>query len=320
MFYKHTYTQGKIMRRVNIYLSDKQDDNLDYLSEITDKSRSDLVREAIDQYTEKYKSDINNFLAGVIDVTKENHFMREFETNPVSFIEDNMKINTADRGIVPFKLYDVQKKLVNTLHNYNEVIINKSRQAGISRVAMGYLIHYIIFNENKNIFLGTPKNSQAVDLLDKLVEMLDSLPSHIRPVIKDKTKTSFVCNGNRIIAKACHFEYTNSARFDFIYLDEFSWVKRDIADEFMTAIYPTLVSGNSYKLIIASTPKDCNHFYKLWTDAISNHNNLKPVKIHYKLIPGRDEEWAKKEIQRIGVERFAQEYECKFLKEDAIAI
>jgi len=309
------------MRRVNIYLTDKQDDNLDYLSEILDgKSRSDIVREAIDQYTENYKSEINNFLAGVIDVTKETPFLREYENNPVSFIEDNMQIHSLD-GIIPFKLYDAQKKLTNTLHNYNEVIINKSRQTGTSNTILGYIIHYIVFNENKNIFIGTPKYAHSSELLDNLVQLLDSLPSHIRPVIKDKTKSSFICNGNRIVSRACHFEHTNSARFDFIYLDEFSWVQRHVADDFMAAVFPTIASSDHpYKFIIASTPKDCNHFYKLWTDAISNHNNFRPVKITYNNIPGRDGEWAKKLIRDIGQERFDQEFRCHFLKEDNIAI
>lgn len=308
------------MRRVNIYLSDKQDDNLDYLSEMLDgKSRSDIMRDAIDEYTEKYKNEINEFLSGMENTEKENHFLREYENNPISFIEDNVKIDTISDGFIPFKLRDVQRKLINNIHNYNELIINHSRQIGMSISTLAYIAHYIIFNKNKNIFIGTVKYSMGVDIINKLVKILDNLPEHIKPSIKDKNKNAFICNGNNVIAKAVSIDDAHRHNFDLVFLDTFAFVERTIADKFINSIQP-FNKEHPYKLIIASSPNECNHFYKLWTDAISNYNNLKPLKISYKSIPGMNDEWELNMIKLIGQTAFDREFNCKFTKEGNIAI
>lgn len=51
-------------------------------------------------------------------------------TDPIYFIENYAKIVSLDEGIVPFILYDYQKRLLNTIHESREVISRQFRQGG----------------------------------------------------------------------------------------------------------------------------------------------------------------------------------------------
>lgn len=61
------------------------------------------------------------------------------------------------------------------------------------------------------------------------------------------------------------------------------------------------------------TPKGMNKFWKIWTEAEEGINGFTPFAIEYWDVPGRDEEWAKAEIARIGQAKFDQEYSASFI-------
>jgi hypothetical protein len=114
--------------------------------------------------------------------------------------------------------------------------------------------------------------------------------------------------------------------------DELAFVKSRIAEEFWTAISPTLATGG--KCIITSTPNgDEDTFAQIWyganriQDEYGNDdpdgvgaNGFKAFMATWDQHPDRDEEWAKKERAKIGYEKFAREYELKFLTADTTLI
>jgi hypothetical protein len=50
--------------------------------------------------------------------------------DPIYFIENYVKIVHIDKGLVPFKLYDFQKKMVSTITENRHVIMTLPRQSG----------------------------------------------------------------------------------------------------------------------------------------------------------------------------------------------
>lgn len=95
-----------------------------------------------------------------------------------------------------------------------------------------------------------------------------------------------------------------------IFLDEFAFVPKNIAEEFITSVYPTISSGKTTKVIMVSTPNGMNLFYKYWTDATHGRNLYKPVEAHWSVVPGRDADWAEDQIKQLGQEKFDQEFGC----------
>lgn len=98
-----------------------------------------------------------------------------------------------------------------------------------------------------------------------------------------------------------------------LYLDEFAFVEKNMADDFMKSVYPTISSGQETKIIITSTPFGMNHFYKLWTDSIENRNSFKHLEVKWNEVPGRDEKWKEETLKNIGREAFTQEYDIEFI-------
>jgi hypothetical protein len=114
--------------------------------------------------------------------------------------------------------------------------------------------------------------------------------------------------------------------------DELAFVKSRIAEEFWTAISPTLATGG--KCIITSTPNsDEDTFAHIWyganrtTDEFGNDNpdgiganGFKAFKAIWNQHPERDQAWADKERAKIGFEKFAREYELEFITADSTLI
>jgi len=50
--------------------------------------------------------------------------------DPIYFIEQYCQIVSLDKGLIPFKLYDCQKKKVLTILNNRKVILMEGRQQG----------------------------------------------------------------------------------------------------------------------------------------------------------------------------------------------
>lgn len=96
-----------------------------------------------------------------------------------------------------------------------------------------------------------------------------------------------------------------------LYLDEFAFVENDV--EFYTGTYPTVTSGKNTKVIITSTPRGLNMFYKIFNDSQQGNNKYKSYKIGWEEHPERDEAWYHETKSNIGESKFAVEYECKFM-------
>jgi hypothetical protein len=69
-------------------------------------------------------------------------------------------------------------------------------------------------------------------------------------------------------------------------------------------------------LVNFQTPQGMNHFFRMWEDALGDYgetdegNGFIRSEIKWNEVPGRSEDWAKKERRRIGEIRFNQEYLC----------
>ena len=235
-------------------------------------------------------------------------------SDPKYFIETYLKIVTLDKGLVPFTMYDFQRKMVDIFHN-NRFSINKlPRQSGKSSVICSYLLHYCVFNDNVNVAILANKSSTARDLLGRLQLAYEHLPKWMQQGILNWNKGSLELeNGSRIVAASTSSSAVRGSTFNIIFLDEFAYVPHNIAEEFFSSVYPTISSGETSKVIIVSTPHGMNMFYKLWMDAVNKKNDYIPMEVHLSEVPGRDESWKEQTIRNTSESQFQTEFECQFL-------
>ena len=236
------------------------------------------------------------------------------KNDPVYFAKNYIKIVSLDYGEIPFKMYPFQEKLINNFHNNRFNICRMPRQTGKSTTCVSYLLHYAVFNDNVNIAILANKASTAQDLLSRLQFAYEKLPKWMQQGIVSWNKRSLELeNGSKIIAASTSASAVRGGSYNIIFLDEFAFIPNHIADEFFASVYPTISSGQSTKVLIVSTPKGMNHFYRMWHDAERGKNEYIPTDVHWSEVPGRDDKWKAQTIANTSEQQFKVEFECEFL-------
>ena len=234
--------------------------------------------------------------------------------DPKYFIEHYLKIVTIDKGLIPFEMYDFQRKMVDTFHDNRFTICKLPRQSGKSTIIVSYLLHYVLFNDNVNVAILANKSSTARDLLGRLQLAYEHLPKWMQQGVLNWNKGSLELeNGSRIVAASTSSSAVRGSTFNIIFLDEFAYVPNNIAEEFFSSVYPTISSGKSSKVMIVSTPHGMNMFYKMWMDAVNKKSTFVPIEVHWSEVPGRDEKWKEQTIRNTSESQFQTEFECEFL-------
>ncbi|QJT70111.1 terminase DNA packaging enzyme large subunit [Synechococcus phage SynMITS9220M01] len=243
--------------------------------------------------------------------------IREFlrcKEDPVYFAKNYVKIVSLDEGLITFKPYDFQEKLINNFHNNRFNICKMPRQTGKSTTCVSYLLHYAVFNDSVNIGILANKAATARELLGRLQTAYENLPKWMQQGIIAWNKGSLELeNGSKILAASTSASAVRGMSFNILFLDEFAFVPNHIADSFFASVYPTITSGKSTKVIMVSTPHGMNHFYRYWHDAEKGKNEYIPTDVHWSEVPGRDEKWRQQTIANTSEQQFKIEFECEFL-------
>jgi hypothetical protein len=104
-------------------------------------------------------------------------------------------------------------------------------------------------------------------------------------------------------------------------MDEFAHIHPNFIESFFRSTYPTVSSSKVSRIIITSTPNGMNKFYEIYRDAVNGDNSFNPIRVDWWQVPGRDEEWKKKEISNLGSqELFNQEYGNQFLSSSTLLL
>jgi len=241
--------------------------------------------------------------------------------DPGYFIENYVQIVHLERGLVPFEMYDFQKKMVETFHDNRFVICKVGRQSGKSVTVIAYLLWYLLFNESVSVAMLANKSATSRELLSRMQLAYENLPFWLQQGVGVWNKGSFELeNGSKIVSSATSSSAIRGSSFNLVFLDEFAFVENNLAEDFFRSVFPTISSGQNTKLMIVSTPYGMNHYYKMWKEAIDGRSEFVPIEVHWSEVPGRDEEWKEKTIRNTSVEQFRQEFETEFIGSDQTLI
>lgn len=234
--------------------------------------------------------------------------------DPVYFMEKYIKIVQVDRGLIPFDMYDFQRNIVRTIHDNRFTICKLPRQSGKSTTMVSYLLHHVLFNQDKKVAILANKLTTARELLQRLKKSYENLPKWLQQGIVEWNKLSIhLENGSKVIASSTSSSAVRGDTYSIILLDEFAFVPNNIAEDFFNSVYPTISSGESTKVVIVSTPKGMNMFYKMWKNAENEKNSYVPIEVHWNEIPGRDKKFKEETIRNTSERQWMQEFECVFL-------
>lgn len=181
-----------------------------------------------------------------------------------------------------------------------------------------YILWYALFNPHKTIAILANREKTAIEILQRISSAYLNLPMWMQQGIDAGrggfTKTAIgLENGTRILSSSTASTAIRGFTINFLYLDEYAFVPDNVADDFYSSVYPTITRDPDAKIVIVSTPNGLNHFYDIYSKAVSGMNNYRPIRVNWWEVPGQDENWKRKIIKDFGLKKFNQEYNCSFI-------
>ena len=209
------------------------------------------------------------------------------------FVEKYCKVKREDGSIGNILLRDYQKEILDNFVNSRFNILMASRQVGKTISSAIFMLHKILFDNDKNIMIVANKGDTAVEIVDKIKSIYTLLPFFLKPGIKTWNQKSLTFeNGCRIKTSARTKTPAIGFTIDVLYLDEFAHIPSNIIEPYYTAAFPTTAAVQNSKIIITSTPNGMNLFHRLLTDAERpegdpQKNNYKAMRVYWYQVPGR---------------------------------
>jgi hypothetical protein len=209
------------------------------------------------------------------------------------FTEKYCKTKREDGSVGSILLRDYQKEILDNFVNNRFNILMASRQVGKTVSSAIFILHTILFSNDKNVMIVANKGDTAIEIVDKVKSIYTLLPFFLKPGVKTWNQKSLTFeNGCRIKTSARSKTPAIGFTIDVLYLDEFAHIPSNIIEPYYTAAFPTVSAVQNSKIIITSTPNGMNLFHRLLTDAERPDgdplkNNYKPLRVYWYQVPGR---------------------------------
>ena len=228
----------------------------------------------------------------------------------------------TDEGIRQILLRDYQIQILNQYQHHRKNVFVSPRQSGKTITSSIFLLWYLLFNFEKNAMIMANIGDTAAELMDKIKVIMKGLPFFLKPgLVVYNVMTMKFDNGCRIMAKTTTKTSSIGYTIHMLYMDEFAHINPNFINQFFKSVYPTISSSQIARVIITSTPNGMNKFFEIYKGAVEGENEFNPIRVEWWQVPGRDEEWKRKEIAALGSEEdFNQEYGCQFLSSSRLLL
>lgn len=248
------------------------------------------------------------------------------------FTSNYIKVVHPMRGLVNFKLYPFQQRILTEFQSNRLTILRKFRQAGCTTLMAAYALHFCIFNPNKRVAVLSKGDAEAKEVIARVKIMYEELPIWLRPTTKkNNDHTLEFENGSSIQSKASGKQSGRSISASLLILDEAAFI--EFIDTIWAAVGPTTSTGG--RVVCLSTVNGTgNWFHKMYSQAIEGDNGFHSIDIkwqdhpEYKRHPGyewlykemekqdpplRVDDWEERTRKKHSFKEWEQEYECSFL-------
>jgi hypothetical protein len=217
---------------------------------------------------------------------------------------------------IPFVLFEYQKRaireLVDAIDNGHDLLIEKSRDMGVTWIVVYVFLWYWLFRDGVNLLMGSYKEKLVDDRTDdslfgRLDYALQSMPKWVLPKgfnakkHRNKLKLENPANRNLISGDTMNPDFGRGSRKTAIFFDELgSW---DYAKDGWESC------GDVTACRIAnSTPKGRNFYWKL------RNSGIPVLTLHWSEHPLKDKHWYEFEKTRRSSEEVAQELDIDYSK------
>ena len=223
----------------------------------------------------------------------------------VLFIE--MFVNIEDKDLlipILFKLWEGQKRTVNTFILNRLIIVLKARQLGLTWLALAYSAWKMVYCPGYTITALSKREDDSKELTRRMNFIFRHLPASMIVDVKDSVGNKLrTWSGTSFSITVCHPEgepaifNSMSASPDsgrsftssLVLLDE--WAFQEWAKDIWSAAYPTINRPTGGQVIGLSTGKRGTLFEELWNSAEEGLNSFTPVFLDWRTDPRRTKKW-----------------------------
>ena len=134
--------------------------------------------EALSLASDKFiETQYNNGTTEVVDISIERYLCY---LSPLYFINNYAWIDFPSVGIIPFRLYYFQKKILLDLLDYRKIVCEKTRQCGLSTLFSLYCLWKLNFRDAEDIDVVSLKQLKAQAFVAKMDSTLKYLPLFLK--------------------------------------------------------------------------------------------------------------------------------------------
>lgn len=220
---------------------------------------------------------------------------------------------------IKLRLRDYQVEILENFFNHKFNILMASRQIGKTICSAIMILHFVLFNNGKNVLVTANKLDTAVEILDKIREIYQQLPFFLQQgIVNWNQKVIVFENKSRIKGFATTKTSSIGQTADFLYLDEFAYLPDSIAEKFYKSVFPTVANIENSKIIITSTPNGYNLFHKLLMDAEKpegEKSNYVAKRVYWHQVDKRHVTYIRLNHKELEQHEITQEEILEYLKE-----
>lgn len=228
------------------------------------------------------------------------------------FCHKYVKILHPMDGLIPFVLYNYQRKVIEEYENHRFNIISKFRQGGLTTVTLLWGMWRCMFQLDQQIMVLGRTDRDATDIGMMVDRSCENFPEWLKPKKDGKWNDHlkmFTDTGS-----ALKFHSPEAARgksVTFLIVDEAAFI--DDMDKHWKAMWPILSTGGGCTLV--STVNGLGNWYEqTYHEAKEKQNRFNIIDLDYWEHPDyNDEEWVKEQKAQLGEKGFLQEVLREFL-------
>ena len=278
------------MVRSNFYISKEHHDIMNSASRIKGKSKSEILRDALEMYAASYNNELDEFISGFADGFK----------SVIKFIPlEEMVAKSIDKP-----LEEAQIDICRKIDEYGFLAIKKPRSIGMSKILLVAAIHKAALSKQK-IYFSVPRDSGTSEAMKVIRQFKSTFPTLVNATNVHSEIT--LANGSTIkfIIQSQIPYYVRSSEAITLFVDEYNG-----SDETTNSILDGIQIGKIKNLYIGSNPTQA--FLPIWENAITPSSKLRGISVTWDSFPSRDSDWRTKMRATLSDEAFDIEYGGKF--------
>lgn len=219
-------------------------------------------------------------------------------------------------------LLKVQKELIKA-YRHDAVVCKHSRVLGVTTTNLLYSLYLSIFTQNCDVVFYFHRERQRQYYVEYFLELYNNILPEMkvsirgdlgkRKALRNYYHTVFASDSRISFLLTSEAVKQYSVEGDTIFVEDFAFEKKEVAERFLAMLYPSINDKNIY---ISSVPNGYNHFAKLYVATKMNENKFNAIEFDFRdseLIKNK-EEFRYKNMDIMGEDRFDIEHKAQFGK------